>query len=366
MKKCSKCEEVKELGEFHNNKRMKDGKQRICKICVKAKDSKHWIDSGKKQPRRVAKKKLSKFKNNKLRELKDRVSDLEKKIKDNESFDNLVRCRERGFIYNEMNDYKMSFHPWNGTEDKLLKSRLNYNSGLRQYLEFDNIAKTIENGSNEYVCECCLESKKTNQYYTSFDIDAYRESTLQPWLIKDIFVNVFIYCFDCTAEGNTPRDKAINKLYEERNRMSIMLNNYYNAEEEDIRQRYKWSKSKSKHESKFLSNIDRSEDGKYLYIMEWNGIYKIGISNKPLTRLSSIKSALPGDNEVNLLYICKPYKGRCVDNEQLIHKSLKEYKESVTWKNGTKSREFFKCDLNLIKLAVSEQCYIEDVKELMT
>jgi hypothetical protein len=34
MKQCSKCKKNKELTSFHNNKRMKDGKCPVCKICV--------------------------------------------------------------------------------------------------------------------------------------------------------------------------------------------------------------------------------------------------------------------------------------------------------------------------------------------
>lgn len=34
MKQCSKCKKNKELNSFHNNKRMKDGKSPVCKICV--------------------------------------------------------------------------------------------------------------------------------------------------------------------------------------------------------------------------------------------------------------------------------------------------------------------------------------------
>lgn len=365
MKKCSKCKKNKDKDYFHNNKRMKDGKQRICKVCTKIKDSKHWVNSGKKQPARVSKKNLSKFKNSKLRELKDKISTFSKKIREVEDLKTLVKVRDRGFLYEKMNHYNVSFHIIDGTYNKLISSRGNYVNGKAQWAEFDEIAKEIEEGKKEYVCECCFKSKKIKHYQTTYELDAYKTVSSEKWRVKDIFINVFVYCFNCIEKGNTPRDKEIKRLYEEKFRMSVMLNNYANASEEDIKQRYKWSLSKNKHESKFLSNIDRSEDGKYLYIMQWKDVYKIGISNKPLTRLSSIKASLPGNNEVSLIYICKPYKGRCVDNEQLIHKSLKDYRADVSWKNGKKSREFFRCDLDLIKLAVSEQCYIEDVKELM-
>jgi hypothetical protein len=365
MKECNKCKNILSLDEFHNNKRMKDGKQRSCKACVKIKDAKHWVKSGKKQPKRIAKKKLSKFKNIKLRDLKSKASSISEKRKELESFESLFRCRERGFVYDGMNDNRMSFHICNGTEHKLINSRMNYKRGIGQYKEYDDIARIIEGSKDEYKCECCFSLKNLNQYKTTYDINIYRDRIGSDWLIKDIFVNVLIYCTDCISEGETPRDIAINKLYGEERRMLLMINNYYNSSDEELKQRYKWSQSKSKHESKFLSNIDRSEDGKYLYIMEWRGVYKVGISNKPLIRLSSIKANLPGNSEVDLLFICKPYKGRCVDNETLIHKSLKEYRADVTWKDGKKSREFFKCDLSLIKLAVSEQCYIEDAKELM-
>jgi hypothetical protein len=366
MKQCSKCGEVKGLDEFHNNKRMKDGKQRICKVCTKAKDSKHWVESGKKQPKRVSKKKLSKFKNSKLRDLNHKVALIKIERVNLEKFESLFRFGNRGFVYNNMNDNKMSFHICNGTEHKLNWARNNYIYDVGQYKQYDDIAKYIEHGEIEYNCECCGKLKNLNQYETKYCIDTYRDSIYEDCLIKSIFVNVSIYCFDCMKKGETPRDLRINKLYDQERRMMIMIDNYYNSSDEEIKQRYKWSESKSTHERKFLANIDRSDDGRYLYIMKWRGLYKIGISNKPLIRLSSIKNNLPGNDEVELLYICKPYKGRSSDNETLIHKSLREYKYEVIWKNGVKSREFFKCDLNLIKLAVSEQCYIEDVKELMT
>jgi len=41
MKKCSKCGELKDLSEFGNNTRMKDGLQYVCKNCKKGEDERY-------------------------------------------------------------------------------------------------------------------------------------------------------------------------------------------------------------------------------------------------------------------------------------------------------------------------------------
>ena len=41
MKKCSKCEEVKELSEFYKHRRRKDGLSASCKICDKTYQAKY-------------------------------------------------------------------------------------------------------------------------------------------------------------------------------------------------------------------------------------------------------------------------------------------------------------------------------------
>ena len=38
VKKCTKCEEVKPLEEFHRDRARKDGRQRQCKTCVRERD----------------------------------------------------------------------------------------------------------------------------------------------------------------------------------------------------------------------------------------------------------------------------------------------------------------------------------------
>jgi hypothetical protein len=252
MKECNKCKNILSLDEFHNNKRMKDGKQRSCKACVKIKDAKHWVESGKSRPRRVGHRKIMSFKQQKI--------------------------------------------------DRLTNRRVDLQILLNDFLRYDKTPEGVE------------------KYWKCVDDIEYIKSQAMELRSCDI---------------------------------------------EHIRKVYNWSKSKSKHESKFLANIDQCENGRYLYIMKWRDLYKVGISNNPLKRRNFIKYSLPGSDKVDLLYVCKPYKGRSIDNETLIHKSLKEYRADVTWKDGKKSREFFKCDLSLIKLAVSEQCYIEDAKELM-
>ncbi len=45
MKKCRKCGEMKELSEYYKHKKMFDGHVNICKVCQKARISKHRQDN---------------------------------------------------------------------------------------------------------------------------------------------------------------------------------------------------------------------------------------------------------------------------------------------------------------------------------
>lgn len=42
MKKCSKCQQVKDLSEFHKNRAMRDGYQHYCKGCSKQASNRYW------------------------------------------------------------------------------------------------------------------------------------------------------------------------------------------------------------------------------------------------------------------------------------------------------------------------------------
>jgi hypothetical protein len=51
MKKCPKCTIEKNLSEFNQNRRRKDGLQRICRVCSQNEDKKCYIKSKELNPR---------------------------------------------------------------------------------------------------------------------------------------------------------------------------------------------------------------------------------------------------------------------------------------------------------------------------
>lgn len=46
MKKCTKCDKLKPITEYHKNKRKKDGFQDECKECCKIRDKNHYKKHG--------------------------------------------------------------------------------------------------------------------------------------------------------------------------------------------------------------------------------------------------------------------------------------------------------------------------------
>ena len=99
-------------------------------------------------------------------------------------------------------------------------------------------------------------------------------------------------------------------------------------------------------------------DDKYIYIMQSAGLYKVGISNNVLQRRKSIEKKLP--QGVGILYIGSVNFGRTIDKEQIIIKELEHFNVPVYYNDGTTSREWFNCPIDILVDKVSE--YAELVK----
>ena len=84
-------------------------------------------------------------------------------------------------------------------------------------------------------------------------------------------------------------------------------------------------------------------DGQYLYIMQSNGLYKVGISNNPEDRSRQIRKRLNSPVAIN--YIGKVRHGRTIDAETLVHRDLSQYNVPVDYNNGTTSPEWFGCSI---------------------
>tara|TARA_Y100000034_G_scaffold8165_2_gene8921 strand:+ start:3490 stop:3957 length:468 start_codon:yes stop_codon:yes gene_type:complete len=60
---CCKCKSQKDIVEFGNNRRNKDGKQKYCKECGREQDKKHYASSAKRRAKIVEARILSKQRN---------------------------------------------------------------------------------------------------------------------------------------------------------------------------------------------------------------------------------------------------------------------------------------------------------------
>jgi len=99
MKKCITCEEVKELSEFYNEKRRKDGKKSVCKDCCKIK-TKQWIEKNKERYQKVARENGKVYYKNNKESIKDKV----KKYRDS----NKDRYKEYYKLYCQKNKEKIN------------------------------------------------------------------------------------------------------------------------------------------------------------------------------------------------------------------------------------------------------------------
>ena len=85
-------------------------------------------------------------------------------------------------------------------------------------------------------------------------------------------------------------------------------------------------------------------DGKYIYILQSQGLYKIGISNNVEYRKKQIQKKL-NNQPVAIHFIGKVRYGRTIDGETIIHKDLSAWNQTVEYNDGSISREWFNCSL---------------------
>jgi hypothetical protein len=86
-------------------------------------------------------------------------------------------------------------------------------------------------------------------------------------------------------------------------------------------------------------------DGKYLYIFQSNGLFKVGISTNPEYRRKQIQKKL-SNQPVGI--------GRTIDAETFCHRDLAQYNIPVHYNNGTTSPEWFKCSIEKV-LSITEK-----------
>ena len=109
--------------------------------------------------------------------------------------------------------------------------------------------------------------------------------------------------------------------------------------------------SKRREVEKLRRIQEPGEDGVYLYVQSFEeGLYKVGISDVVTYRNKQLEyQGMPNNAELKILYIGKPLKGSAKDAESIAHYDLDNVNEVVTYQDGTRSREWFRCDLdNLI------------------
>ena len=94
-------------------------------------------------------------------------------------------------------------------------------------------------------------------------------------------------------------------------------------------------------------------DGKYLYIFQSNGLYKVGISTNPEYRRKQIQKKL-SNQPVGIVYVGKVRYGRTIDAETFCHRDLAQYNIPVHYNNGTTSPEWFKCSIEKV-LSITEK-----------
>jgi hypothetical protein len=99
---------------------------------------------------------------------------------------------------------------------------------------------------------------------------------------------------------------------------------------------------------KLRKTQEPGEDGVYLYVQSFEKrLYKVGISDNVIARNKQLQyQGMPNNAKLDILYIGKPLRGRAKDAEYLAHCDLYKCNEEVVYQDGTKSREWFRCDLD--------------------
>lgn len=368
MKTCNKCGIEKDLDSFGNHKRMVDGKQRRCRACVKEINANYYTKKLK-----FSRQELTAFKEEKLKNIRDEISANEEEYESIKRYrfgnreDTVIlkslidRCR---FInYYPMNDRQASWHTWKGT-DRLLRCGKQFKEQGRDCeLDWDisDMMNYIYKLDNMYECKSCGSfcTIDNYDYLYYYNIDWHRDY-YDDRPIANFKIVIKDYCEHCEWSDSSNINKKRQKLRDKIKSLEGMYIRERGVGRKVTRQRARWSEQKDKHMGKYNTNLSTGDDGRFLYIMKYKDLYKVGMSKNPYKRREGINNALK-DKGVKLLYVGQPFEGRSVDNEGLIHKSLSEYREDVYWKTGSKSREFYRCDLDLIMSAMQEHCLLDSV-----
>ena len=368
MKTCNKCGIEKDLDSFGNHKRMVDGKQRRCRACVKEINAKYYTKKLK-----FSRQELTAFKEERLKSIQDEINANEKEynlihynynsIRRGDIHKHLMK-EGRIIKYDGMNGVKYSAHTWKGTFDLLFSAKRNKEEGRELDSGWDvrDMINDIYELDDKYECRSCRESKRVNEfgYFYDYDLDRETWDFLSEFFINNFKVLVRDYCDECESDECSNINKKRSNLNKRIESLKGMYKRERGVGRKIIRQRARWAEQKDKHTGKYNTNLSTGDDGRFLYIMKYKDLYKVGMSKDPYKRREGINNALK-DKGVKLLYVGQPFEGRSVDNEGLIHKSLGEYREDVYWKTGSKSREFYRCDLDLIMSAMKEHCLLDSV-----
>ena len=146
---------------------------------------------------------------------------------------------------------------------------------------------------------------------------------------------------------------------------AVCSKNYREAHREDLRVKsreyYLTHKGKcnarsirdyQRRRKEFLNTLPANTGDSILYIMESEGFYKVGISQVVPQRLKSIQHM--SGLEIQLIAMYVTLHGRSVDTESMIHLALKDYQISMSYQEGTTSREWFNAPLDIIKNEVNK------------
>jgi hypothetical protein len=231
MKTCSKCNEDKDISEFHKNKSSKDGLKSSCKICrnkdniIRSKSESAIIKN--KEYREVNREKLKAYKDNYYKENQEVIKQNAKKY----YIDNKEHINTRNINYSIENKETISKYQ----KDYYNSNRDSINNYKREYAndKYKNNYTFKLKCSISSLIRMSIKAKGFNKKLKSIDIlgcnidefKLYIESKFEPWMTwenKGLYNGQFNYGWDIDhiipmSSGNTEVE-------------IINLNNYKNLQ----------------------------------------------------------------------------------------------------------------------------------------
>lgn len=304
-KKCTKCGEVKSLDLFGNSSRSKDGRRSSCKACRKLDYIKN-IDKIKEKAKvyRSFNKKNISIQNKRYREKnKDKIKD---------SLSRYYKENKESILINAKKRYEK-----NKEEIKIYQKKYRRDNDKKLSLYKKDWAEKNREFMKEWKARYYIDNLESIKRYKA---------------------------------ENEEKIKANARKYRSDNKESIKFKAEANRKKQSLLRI-----------SELKDIIHPNIDNKWIYVMRSGEFYKIGISKDPLRRLSEIKKATFDDT--SLIALSKAKYGRTVDCESMIHNDLIDFNVPMIYKNGTHSREWFFCDIDLIKENIMQYSDFIDLKK---